>query len=477
MSRKMPQRKLLVIYGIGIILAIAGLVAAVCLTRTPLPISNPEEKLNAAIAQLDLNHFSYTTTSKTTTTILEESFTETKTSYITIGRNENGLLEYSATESIQIGTHTFELQEAFENGTCYTIINGTGFVCEISEDTFTERILPFIPVTVANYSHMDGVTQNGTSIITLSQPTNAEKWYDSDGLTLNGATAVFEISKNNDIRQITYTCAYIIGDRSLELSVIITPSDRESHIVFPDDKNSYIAVDSPDIPRILEVACGYLLSAKSISAAYSDSILCEAFGDQRTQSITLHAAQDTSWTAYTQTHIQVSNSSKSDADTSFSKREHFDGTTLTTTIDSNAPTQETPDDPESVKSACQDVLVGTIILPWHIRSIDVVDTGSTIRINFTATEDFALLLSNEACTTLYRDGQVLSNLAADYRTQFVTCYLEIDKSTNLPTASGFSYEGIYDIEGYSYRLTFSADQQYTILGDKATEKIKEGTDR
>ena len=55
MSHKMPRRKLLIIFGIGIILVIAGLITAVCLSRTPLPISNPEEKLNTAIAQLDIN--------------------------------------------------------------------------------------------------------------------------------------------------------------------------------------------------------------------------------------------------------------------------------------------------------------------------------------------------------------------------------------------------------------------------------------
>ena len=175
MSRKMPQRKLLIIYGIGIILAIACLITAVCLSRTPLPISNPEEKLNTAIVQLDLNHFSYTTSRETTTTILDETFTEINTSYITIKHNENGMLEYSATESVQIGTHNFELQEAFENGKCYTIINGTGFVCEIDEAAFADRILPFVPVTIANYNHLEGTTQNGTSIITLSQPTKA--WY------------------------------------------------------------------------------------------------------------------------------------------------------------------------------------------------------------------------------------------------------------------------------------------------------------
>ena len=475
MSHKRPQKKRILAYGIGILLAIVGVITAVCIMRTPLPISDPQGKLNTLIGQLDLNHLSYTATTQTTTTILEETFTETKTSHITIAHTTDGALEYQATESIQIGSHQFELQEAFENGKCYTIINGTGFVCNTAEDEFSARILPFIPATVSNYTHAEGTSKNGTYTITLSAPTDIEDWFYTDGIILKDATAAFEIGRNNTIKQITYTCAYTSGDRSVTLSVIIEPSIRETHIAFPDNKDTYILVDSPDVARAFEIACGYLLSANTVSATYTDSIICEAFGDQRTQTITMHTAQDTDWSAYTKTHILLSNTSKNDADTSFTKTEHFDGTTLTTTIDHNAPTKEITEAPDSIKSSCQDTLVGTIVLPWHIRTVEVIDNGSSICVNFTATEDFALLLSNEACTTLYRDGQLLSNLASNYSTQNVTCYLEISKATGLPTASGFYYEGIYEIEGHPYCLTFSADQKYTILGDNAIKEIKKGT--
>ena len=66
---------------------------------------------------------------------------------------------------------------------------------------------------------------------------------------------------------------------------------------------------------------------------------------------------------------------------------------------------------------------------------------------------------------------MLDELAASNTTDVMECYLELDKNSGLPVASGIRYSGTYTIEDVPYQLRFDADQNYDIVCETAIEEI------
>ena len=236
-------------------------------------------------------------------------------------------------------------------------------------------------------------------------------------------------------------------------------------ITLPDNLESYTPITYLDGPRELEIACGQLLTANCATAAYTDTISCEAFGDIRRQSIDVKTCSADAWTAQVDTKVSLENSGKQGAAVTTQKSEIFENNTYIARVDGGAPV--TGDiRAKDMQSYCQDILVATIMLPDHITDAKVTQTDNAYHLEYTGNADFAKMLSDEACATLYQKADTLTMIAQSYNTDGVSCYLTVDKVTGLPTASGFSYDGTYIISELPYKLSYQADQSYYLLTEE-----------
>ena len=99
-------------------------------------------------------------------------------------------------------------------------------------------------------------------------------------------------------------------------------------------------------------------------------------------------------------------------------------------------------------------------MPGNIASVNTVVENDVITLQIVGTEELAQLIGKNACKTLYDNPDLLNDLASSYKTNLISCYYKLDRSTGLPIAAGLEYSGEHTIEGFAYTLTYSARIQY-----------------
>jgi len=124
---------------------------------------------------------------------------------------------------------------------------------------------------------------------------------------------------------------------------------------------------------------------------------------------------------------------------------------------------------DSMRTYCRDTLVSTILMSKYITAVTEKETDTTIELTFTANEDMANTMCQNAWQILFGNPDYISGLD----TVTMTGYIHIDKETLLPVASGVSYDGTYDKNAHQYHLKFNAEQEYTIPSETAYQAINE----
>ena len=97
--------------------------------------------------------------------------------------------------------------------------------------------------------------------------------------------------------------------------------------------------------------------------------------------------------------------------------------------------------------------------------------SKTITIRFNGNEDFAKLISSNACQILYQKPELLNEIAQSSTTKTLTCYLKIDKTSGLPLSAGIEFSGSFEVNQLPYVLSFKADQTYVIPDGTANDII------
>jgi hypothetical protein len=227
---------------------------------------------------------------------------------------------------------------------------------------------------------------------------------------------------------------------------------------------------------MLERATGYLLQTNNISAHYTDNIYFQAFGDSRTQDITLYMANHENLSALVKTLTKLKNDSRVGQDTQLSKIELFADNRYLVSTDDNKPIESSNITAYDMRQYCQNRLVSTVMLPKHITGAQIISSEKSVRIQYSASEEFANLISSNACQSLYQQPELLNDLAQSCTTDTLQCYLELDKITGLPIASGISYSGTHNVAGTAYSLSYKADQIYDLLSQITPEEIKKAAE-
>lgn len=475
------QRMIYLIGGAAVLLALVIILAISCSSadraakNTATPLSDAAALYQSAVDAVSSTENLTLTISQTKETIIgSEAFmeqSEQTVAYEGLGTERpRGMMQ----ESLTIGTHTVSIQELFADGVGYFTVADANFQGTLTFEEYLARYAPVAPLNADMYESISGVATGDTSIITFAKASGIEAWCAESGTQFVSADGTAYISESGQLTKSIYHVSYTLNEIYFRLSTTVEISYAQvSPITPPEDTSIYKPITYLDAPRMLEKACGHLLKAVSVTASYSDSISCQAFGDQRTQTISISSVNAADWSARIDTTVELINSSKVGTVDKFTQSERFLDNVYSVTVDGGEPAKNSEIDADSMRQYCQDLLVGTIMLPQYILNAELSETEDAYHIKFTASEEFAQLIRAEACTTLYQDAQILSRQTESYTTDVISCYLTVHKPTGLPAASGFCYQGTYTIGELPYQLHFQADQQYDLLNDTAHSNIKE----
>lgn len=409
-------------------------------------------------------------------TIGSEVFVETSEQHLActgIGTND---FRASAAESLSIDSYNVSFTEAFSNNTGYVSINDSCFSGTITAEEYLKRFAPAILMDHTIYGSVTGVDNGDQYMITFAQPYSAETWALSGNAAFVNAEGTAYINYDGQLTKSIYNLTYKLGKSQFQMTYAVDVVLSCDEITLPDTNTTCIPINYLDGPRMLERASGYLLQANNVSAHYNDDIYFQAFGDARTQDITLHMTKNENWSAFVQTLTTLKNDSRVGQDSQLKKAELFTGNTYQASVDDQAPVVNNDITADEMYNYCQNILVGTVMLPEHITGAQLVETEQSIRIQYSASDEFAILISSNACHSLYQEPELLNDLAQSRTTDKLECYLELDRITGLPIASGISYSGAHNIEGLPYSLSYHADQIYNILSQNAQEEINKAAE-
>lgn len=461
---KIDKKRVCIIGGAVLLLVLIIVLAASCQSPAAKQLSSEEAiRLYNQAADFTDENFSLRISQNKTIIIQGNTFNQQTEQVITYEAYGTSDMRSTSEQTLSMGDHTVAISQTYADGIVYMDVADSLFFGPLNGEAYLTQQAPAVLLNPDLYETVAGVKTGKTADIIFSQATDPETWVNAAITELVCAEGSADISDSGQLEKSFYQVAYWIEDvyirLSTEVEIVYEP---QSTVTLPEDPSLYTHITYVNAPQILEVACGYLLSADAITSAYTNSIFCQAFGDRRDQTVSIHTVSQPQWSAQLDTAITLSNSSKSGTTSTLSQTECFAGNTYTIATNGAKPVPNNEISEDAMRKYCRDLLIGTIMLPQYITDVSISETETVYQITFSASEDFAGLLRNEACTTLYQNPDILAQQMQSYETDIMMCYLTIDKHTGFPLASGFHYGGTYTIDALPYLLEFQADQTYTL---------------
>lgn len=373
-------------------------------------------------------------------------------------------LQIYVSEAIDMRYHSLQTSTVYSNGTLYYSLNGTKFTGNYSMATLSAQYPPPIVLDPNAYQNINGLQVGNSTVIHFRAPIQPESWTGIDATIFRDAWGSAWVDSTGNLAKSMYNLCYSKGDLTFYRSVSVrVVGFNPDPICVPTDLNDYTQLSDPLLPMQLEVACGYLLQSQNIEAYHTDTITCEIFGDTRLQNIDVSIRNDTDNPFLKMTTaIEISNNSREgEVLTSKQVQQYHDGNYTLTTNDVPSVTSEDISSQELL-TTCQEILMGTILLPQYVQDTEITHTSNAYRIEFAATNEFAQKVISDACMALYNEPQLLDELTTEHRVERVLCYLEFNKDSGLPTNSGIHLLGTYYVGELPYQLIFESDQTYLI---------------
>ena len=396
-----------------------------------------------------------------------------ETSQQTVSYNDIGSenMRIGLTETLSIDAYDIHISEVFSEGTVYTKVNGSCFSGKINAIDYQARFSPAVLINADLYKNITLTDTGKGYTIDFKEPTGAEDWAMEESCTFVDATGTAYISYDGNLTKSVYTLTYDRESVHFQMSWTAEPDLSTGNVELPADTSLYTPIDYLEGPFMLERASGYLLQSKKISGYYSDSIYFQAFGDARTQNITIHTITDNGWSAKVDTLTVLKNDSRVDQNSQLEKTELYTDNVYFVSTNGSEPSANTEVSTDAMRGYCKNLLVGTVMLPQYATGAQATDTGDRLRIVFSGSDAYSALISSNAGQTMYQQPDILNKLAQSSTTDTLQCYLELDKNTGLPVGSGIHYSGTHTIEGIPYVLRYKADQVYDIPSQNAEEEI------
>lgn len=440
-------------------------------SEEPLTAGKAISLYEAAVSSvMEMTDISMTVTQTKTVTISGDAITQEsrqELSYTGLGTKK---MEGCVDQTLSIGSHIISIQELYCDNEGYFTVAGIPFRGKITEEEYLSRYTPAAPITLEEFSTISATANDAGTKIYFTDATAPEKWLTAEKTDFITSDATAYLDKNGNLIRSDYNTAYLLN--GIEFHVHTTVEihrDKEISIPKHDDKKAYRKIDYLDGPRMLEVACGYLMAADNITAEYTNDISYHVYGDSLTEKITLNCHKGDAWAARVDTEVLLKNIGIGQTVSEAKQTERFVDGEYSISLNGEKVDQALTE--EKMRALCRDRLVGTVMLPDYIRSAKVKKTNKVIRITFTAGEDFAAQIRAGICQRLYQEPDLPEQLHQTYTTTAMQCYLELDATSGLPTAAGIIYEGEYQKDSISYLMTSQTHQTYDLVSDTAYNAI------
>jgi len=429
----------------------------------PVAIQNPAEIYDSAVSKLNSKEQVYYRISGAKSfSIADSTITEEFVRNVVVQGLGTETPFISIDETLSIGDYDIILFDTYYDQKEYLTIQGVSFFAPMTLDSFTARQIPLLTIDSSLYANISGERTAKQSVITFQNAQAVEPWVSNTPTSLVSAYGTVYLDNAGNLTASEYTAEYTCERTTFHLRISVEILSDEVPEMITPDTSGFQEVSSITTPLQLEKACGYLLSAERISADYTDKIACQAFGDERIQAVHLETDNSNTFNALMDTKVTASNSSKAGVVSTTTKAEVFQDNIYSIATNGEGPIINAEVTLETMKGHCETQLIGTIVLPQYISTITHTDTDEVCYIAFNATEEFAQVLIDEACNTLYQTPAVLNNMADTYQTNAISAYITLDRVTGFPISSGFNYLGTFTISSLPYTLSFTAEQNYTL---------------
>lgn len=397
----------------------------------------------------------------TQTTVGDQTFCQSSQQLLNYKNNNKDLFQASMEETVHIGSHQFTVSESYSDGYNYFKVNGSPFVTSMGAAAYRSRFAPAVLFDPNLYTDLQVITGKYSTGIVFDEPTGAEVWSVPQDAVFTDASGCAILNSKGELTESTYTVSYSAGNADITKTTKIIICSATATVTAPSKSETYIPLEDADAPRLLEQTCGYLLQAAQIRSAASETINCQAFYINRTQDSVLEMSGiDDALLASVDTSAKQVNQSLSGETTTYQLAERFQNGIYTISANGSKPTIDSAITAKNMRTYCQNILIRNIILPEHIESVSTEETDTAYRITFHANNTLAEAVCADICETLYNEPELLDTLSSASSAETVVFYLELDKHTGLPTASGLNYSASHTIEAISYLLTTQRAQTY-----------------
>ena len=372
-------------------------------------------------------------------------------------------------EKLTIGAHTVSIQEIYAENTGYFTVQEAAFQGSMTAQAYQNRYVPCAPITPSLYKTITATKTGDTTVITFSDATAPENWLTAEIEQFHSAGGTVHLN-NGNLSRSEFDVAYTKNGMQIHQHIVIQiNNDSRIKIDIPEDSDKYTKIQYLDAPKELEIACGYLMIADTISASYTNKTSHQAYGDSRTEKIALNVHKGDKWAARIDTNIVLTNKGLGDTVSKVSQTETFIDDKYVVTLD--GVTEELSINETTMKTLCRDQLVGTILLPQYIKDAKITESEKGFHIQITPTESFADMIRTDISQRLYQESDEISK---KYKTSKLTYYLDLDLKTRMPIASGIAYAGTYKKDGITYTMSSDTVQSYDIVSATAHDAIHKG---
>lgn len=372
----------------------------------------------------------------------------------------------SLEETLTYNTYSIDIQEIFADGSRYIQMPEGNFRAAFAAEDYTAAFAPAVLLDAALYGSVTGEEKPGQTVLYFSEPTAPESWLVPEGASLIEAEGTVTLDENNAILQSTYTATYTYGAARYVRQLEVTPGvPEETSITAPEDGETYTELESAEALRLYEQAYGFLLQSKVATSTNTTRYASFAAGVISSRQTTMNMHNSVF-------KVQQSSSQQhSGQTTTYEQEELFRNGVYTVSADGGEPAANGAVDEATMYIYCMEMLLDNMLSTAYLSSAGCTDLGSTYLIEFIGTDAMGEDLCSTVCYKLFEDENLLNDLATDYATMGVECYLAIDKYTGLPTAVGINYTGSHTISGATYLLTMQSDQSFDLASQSAYKQI------
>ena len=371
-------------------------------------------------------------------------------------------------------TYIAAFREVWSQGTLYMELDSTyRYQSALDAQQLSSRYIPVVLLNAELYSRVSAETTDEGTLLTFSQPTAGESWAIPEDAEFLDATGTALVDANGALMQMEYTLTYLYGPTKVTKQIQSRPMETPKTVAAPANTDTYISIDSIEIPRQRVTLATRLFQCENITASEITSLFSHAGAVTRNQSVVVNLhGRDENLIGKVETGIFYMHHNTAET-YQFEQEELYRNGTYTFAIDDDEPTEDRFVTRMDFQNYAYEVISDSILDFGYWEDTTVTELDSLILMEFQLNSTFGEETQKMVCDILWENPYFLNTKASKYQTLEANGYLSLDKYTGLPVATGYYFKGVHTIDGTTYLMTVQFDQSYEAPAKGAYMEITE----